>query len=200
LDIKCLSVGANATNCYLVISDDNSGLIIDPGADGERIIEKVKEYRLKVQNIILTHGHFDHLGGVDFLRKNLQVDVLIHSQDQEYLVDPQKNLSVFIGRAISTEPADGVLDEMELKGFKVIHTPGHTPGGICLYNKEEKVLFSGDTIFCQGVGRTDFPGSSQHSLIKSIRDKILVLPDDVTVYPGHGPTTTIKEFKDFFAW
>lgn len=195
MEIATISVGMNGTNCYIVIYKENYCFVIDPGGEGEKILGYIENNHLKAEGIVLTHGHFDHIGAVDFLRDNLDIDVAVHKLDNAYLIDPQKNLSFMIGENIQLESADRLLAEGdEYYGFQVIATPGHTPGGISLYNESEGVLFSGDTIFERGYGRTDFPGANQGKLFKSI-EKLLLLPEKTKIYPGHGGTTTIADFK-----
>lgn len=193
-----MELGFNGTNSYLV-SDQDSTFIIDPGADGEKIQAFIQEKNLEVDKIILTHGHFDHIGAVAYIQEKTGAKLFIHSEDKEYLMDGQKNLSYFTGDLIETVSPDSLLEEGDLIGnFRVIHSPGHTPGSICLYNEEEGILFSGDTIFKNGYGRTDFPGGDQQTLFNSIR-KLLQLPDETIVLPGHGPSTTIAEFKRYIS-
>lgn len=198
MEVYTIKVGPNITNCYL-IEDEKKSYLIDPGEDGEKILSIIQEKELKLDKIILTHGHFDHIGGVKFLRERTGVEVYIHPEDKEYLLDGKKNLSYLTGEVIELLPVDGFLNEGDFFAkFRVIHTPGHTPGGISLYSVEDNLLFSGDTIFNNGYGRTDFPGGDLETLINSI-NKLLKLPDETIVYPGHGPTTTIREFKRYMS-
>lgn len=197
MEIYKIEVGMNLTNCY-IFNDNKLCYIIDPGDEGEKILSFIKAKELDIKSIVLTHGHFDHIGAVDFLKKRLNVDICIHEDDSTYLSDVQLNLSCFTGNKICFF-ADSLLKEGDRIGrFKVISTPGHTPGSISLYNKEEGVLFSGDLIFSNGYGRTDFPGGNQNILFSSI-DKIIQLPDNIIVYPGHGPKTTIGKFKKYIS-
>ena len=194
MKIYTIEVGFNGTNSYLV-EDNDSCILIDPGADGEKILSLIQEENLTLEKIILTHGHFDHIGAVEYLREGTGAKIFVHSEDKEYLMDEKKNLSFFTGDLIEPFTADNLMEDGDMVGkFRVIHTPGHTPGSICLYNEDEGVLFSGDTIFKNGYGRTDFPGGDLQVLINSIK-KLLELPADTVVYPGHGPATTIAEFR-----
>ena len=192
--LRKLEVGLFASNCYIVGSEANrEGMIIDPGDEAQQILSRVKELELDIKYIILTHGHIDHIGALKEIKEATGAQVAIHTDDVRTL--KQKLLSIFLGiRHRSPPPPDWLLEDGDtislgnLK-FTVLHTPGHTPGGICLLG--EGVLFSGDTLFNYGVGRADLPGGSYSQLIDSIRNRLMVLPDEVAVYPGHGPETTI---------
>lgn len=195
--LEILTVGALETNCY-ILGDEKTkqAVIIDPGGDFEIIEEHLKKLKLKVQYIILTHGHVDHIGALGELKKATQAEILIHSKDSAMLYDPNQNLSIFSGDKIIPIKADKLLEEgdiIQCGGIKleVLHTPGHTPGGISLLT--DKMIFTGDSLFCGSIGRTDFPGSSFQKLIKSIKDKLLSKDDDFIIYPGHGPSSTIGE-------
>ncbi len=196
MNISTIPVGPGATNCYIV-EEDNSSFIIDPGDEAGKIYKCIQDKNIIISGIILTHGHFDHIGAVSFLRNKLDITVSIHQLDSPFLLDPNKNLSYMSGDDIKLEPAERLLVDGDIyNSFRVIATPGHTPGGISLYNKDEGVLFSGDTIFCNGYGRTDFPGADHHTLFASIKI-LLELPADTVVYPGHGPITIIRDFKRY---
>jgi len=151
--------------------------------------------------VVLTHGHIDHIAGVTKLRSEFpDVKVYIHKLDSEKLTEADSNLSIMTGAAFTAAPADLIVedkDKIDEAGIKlqVFHTPGHTPGGICLYSADGGIVFTDDALFADSVGRTDFPGGSMEQLINSIREKLLVLPDDTIVYPGHGPATTIAREK-----
>lgn len=191
-------VGPLETNCYLVLNEDTkAGIVVDPGADADRIMDFVKELDMKVEAIFITHGHSDHIGGLSGVRAATGAPVYISEADAEALTSAKKNLSAYMGFKLTCEPADKFFvegEDVEAAGytFKIFATPGHTPGGVCIYNEEEKVVFAGDTIFCESIGRTDFPGGSYKQLLNSIKTKLLVLPKEVVLLPGHGEPTSVE--------
>lgn len=193
--IKSFVVGPIGVNCYVVSdADSGQGIIIDPGGNAEEILAYVRAEKIAVQAIINTHGHGDHIGANDAVRKATGAPLLLHAADQYMLTDARANLSAFMGYQALSGPPDRLLaegDEIAFEGgsFRVVHTPGHSPGGICLIG--EGVVFSGDTLFAESIGRCDFPGGSEIELVRSVREKLLPLPDETRVYPGHGPETTI---------
>lgn len=195
MKVLTLKTGYMAANAYIVYTENKpEAVIIDPGDDIELIMDLIKEHELKLEKILLTHGHFDHIGAVKDLKERTGAQVAIHKQEADFLTDPNKNLSYIINRQIVQDPADIFLEDGDLirvadMEFKVLHTPGHTEGGVCY--KLGKVLFTGDTLFEGSVGRTDLSGGSYGQLMSSIREKLLVLDDDHLVYPGHGRQTTI---------
>jgi len=195
--LEILSIGELATNCYILGDEKtNHGVVIDPGGDFEIIEARLKKLNLEVKYIILTHGHVDHIGALSQLKKATKAEILIHSKDSAMLYDPNQNLSIFSGDKIIGSKADRLLEEGhiiqcgEIK-LEVLHTPGHTPGGISLLT--DKMIFTGDALFCGSIGRTDFPDSSYQELISTIKDKLLSKDDDFVIYPGHGPSSTIGE-------
>jgi hydroxyacylglutathione hydrolase len=205
LKIETLITGPFQVCTYIVFDEGTKeAIIIDPGDADPQILKIVQEYGLKVKFIFGTHGHPDHLLGVDSLRQALKAPFILHKADEFFFRDPQ-NFSVFKNWGFPANPrADGVYEE----GFEitlgdevlvVIHTPGHSPGSSCLYAKGSKAVFTGDTLFVQGVGRADLPGGNYLQMLRSIRDKLFLLPDDTIVYPGHDygpkPTSTIAEEK-----
>lgn len=195
MQFEKLEVGGLATNCYIVWCEKTKqAAVIDPGGDAPAILAIVRENGLTVKAIINTHGHADHIGAVNAIRQATGAPLLIHAADADLLTSSFRNLSTYIGPGITCAPADQLLKEGDTVTFgtvslTVIETPGHTPGGICL--KGDGVLFSGDTLFAESIGRTDFPGGSYSQLIINIKEKLMLLPDDCKVYPGHGPDTTI---------
>ena len=193
-------VGVVGTNCYFAINEATKEcLIIDPGDNADALEEKIRQGGLTPAAILLTHGHFDHIMGVEGLKEAFQIPVYVHEDDAEMLRRPDLNAGAMIGVQVSLT-ADELLrdgDELNLAGMKlrVLHTPGHTPGGVCFYFPEEEVLFSGDTLFCESVGRTDLPGGSMGALMRSIKERVLKLPDLTVVYTGHGEPTQIGSEK-----
>ena len=206
LKVNQYVVGPVQTNCYFAINDElKELLIIDPGASARQLAERVRAEGCRPVAILLTHGHFDHATAAEELAKEFDIPIYAHEDEKETLEDSELNASWMMGERLVFH-ADRFLkdeQEIELAGFpiKVLLTPGHTVGGCCYYFKEEGMVFSGDSLFCMSVGRTDFPTGSMSTLVRSIREKLMVLPDDVKVYPGHGPSTTIgyeRENNSFF--
>ena len=184
--IKTVVVGELETNCY-IISEGESCAIIDPGAEGSKILQAIKG---DSPHIILTHAHPDHIGAVGEIMGKLKGQIYLHSFDSRWL--KQMLGSAFPGLRNAEE--NEIIKIGSLKS-RIIHTPGHTQGSICLYLEKEGVIFTGDTLFAGGVGRTDLPGGDESALRSSLR-KLMGLPGSVKVYPGHGPQTTIKKEKD----
>ena len=195
MKIMQMELGPLGTNCYIIINEETKeALVIDPGAEGKKVLEILNKDNLVLKAIILTHGHSDHIGAVGFLAKETGAEVMISEKDASMLTDSRRNLSAYMGDNIVCEKADRLLndgDKIDVAGITldVIATPGHTPGGICL--KTGDTVFCGDTIFCESIGRTDFPGGSYSEIINSIKTKILILPDTVKLLPGHGPATDV---------
>lgn len=190
-----MEVGNLGTNCYIIYCEKTlQAAIIDPGGNAQEIIALLNQEKLNVACIINTHGHADHILANTAVRQATGAPLYIHEADAAMLTNAQLNLSPFIGGAMTCDPADRLLTDGdiiqvgEIK-FTVMHTPGHTPGGICL--QTDTLVVSGDTLFAESIGRTDFPGGSHGQLINSIRNKLLILGNDVRVLPGHGPDTTI---------
>ncbi len=203
MQIDRLILGDFQTNCYVVRRDEAAVdcLIVDPGFGADDLLAFLSQHQLNPVAVIITHGHVDHIAGVAALRQQYpKIKVHIHKVDAGLLMDPEANLSALVGSVVETEPAEALLqdgdtiDEAGLQ-LKVLHTPGHTLGGICLYAESEGVVFAGDTLFADSVGRTDFPGGDMDQLIESIQTKLFTLPDKTAVYPGHGMRTTIGREK-----
>uniref|UniRef100_UPI004055A4A4 MBL fold metallo-hydrolase n=1 Tax=Agathobacter sp. TaxID=2021311 RepID=UPI004055A4A4 len=194
-------VGEVQTNCYIIINEETQEcLIADPGAAARQLASRIRRDGLKPVAVLLTHGHFDHAGAAKELAEEFGILVYAHEAEGDTLKDPRKNVSWMAGKE-ERYAADVYVkekEELDLAGFaiQVIHTPGHTKGGCCYYFKEKQVLFSGDTLFARSVGRTDFPGGSMSELVRSIREKLMILPDETIVYPGHDDATDIKTEKE----
>ncbi len=204
MKIQIFPVGLLGTNCYFLINEStNEILIIDPGAEGERLARKIEAKGYIPVAILLTHGHSDHTDGIEALREkysNLKVYAL--DKEVEVLSDPRFNMSESIGLGEKRYPVDCTFTDGEVVTladleFKVIATPGHTPGSCCYYFEKNNILVSGDTLFHDSIGRTDFPGGSMEELISSIKNKLYVLPDKTRVLPGHMGTTEIGHEKAY---
>jgi len=203
--IDTLILGQFETNCYILRSGSASAdcAIIDAGLDEAALLDFLSDHRLNPSALLLTHGHIDHIAAVEVLRSRYPgLKVCIHPLDAELLSDSDGNLSSMTGHAFTARPPEVHLEEADIIDeagieFKVLHTPGHTPGGICLYAARHGVVFVGDTLFADSVGRTDFVNGNMSQLVKSITEKLFTLPDETVVYPGHGPRTTIAREKKY---
>ena len=199
--IKTCVLGQVSTNCYLVYDDQTKeGVVIDPADNAPYILNKCSELGITLMAVLLTHGHFDHILAVEEIRRAFkEITVYAAEKEAKLLGDPRLNLTASYGTGVTLSPDHLVKDGdiLELAGFKwqVIETPGHTEGSVCLWIKEEEVLISGDTLFAESLGRTDFPTGSSADIIRSIKERLFVLPDDTMVYPGHGEPTTIGHEK-----
>ena len=199
MKISRIPAGIYAANCYIVFSQGSkAGIIVDPGGDTDDLIKVINDNEIELKYIVLTHGHGDHIGGVAELKSKYNIPLLIHEADSELLKDGNKNFSNIMGLGSVELNPDRTIkdgDEIlfgELKAL-VIHTPGHTKGGICL--KVNDQLISGDTLFKGSIGRTDLLGGSYEELINSIKNKLLILPGETIVLPGHGQPSTIRVEK-----
>jgi glyoxylase-like metal-dependent hydrolase (beta-lactamase superfamily II) len=194
VNIEKLELGPFASNCYIVGAESNKeGIIIDPGAEADKILETVEGLGLEVKLIVLTHAHIDHIGALKEVKEATDAEVAIHADDVESL-QRRPSGAMFGFSYPPPPPPDRLLkggDSIDIGGlhFLVLHTPGHSPGSICLLG--EGVVFSGDTLFNFGIGRFDLSGGDGRQLMNSIHTKLMVLPDSTVVYPGHGPETTI---------
>ena len=202
MKIETFVTGIIGTNTYVAYNETTKeAVLVDPAACTKKLMHFIEEEGLSMKAVLLTHGHFDHIMGIDDLRREFPVPVYVHEGDRETLLDPALNLSSSYTDGYTFDGADYIRDgqRLELAGFsfQVIHTPGHTPGGVCYYLESEGVLFSGDTLFQNSVGRTDFPNSSMSDLIRSLREKVMKLPDDVKVYPGHMGEATIGHERKY---
>ena len=195
---------ADPTNCYIIADEvEKEAMVIDPGGEANKIIEMLQVLDVKLKYIYLTHCHGDHIGALKELKDKMGGKILIHRIESENIVNPEVTLSYFIGKeGVELEADSRVNDKDKIHvgkiEFEVIHTPGHTNGSTCLYCAKEKMLFSGDTMFHGTWGRCDLPTGSFVNIMKSITEKLLKLPDDTIVYPGHGKSTMIKEEKPIY--
>lgn len=212
IKIGRMVMGVCQTNCYFLYRDgEHECIVVDPADQGARIYSTLQKNGFRVAGILLTHGHFDHIWGLDALRDAVNagaesdglepVKAYAHEAEKELLRDARKNVSEQAGRACVTYADEYLKDGQVLSlagmSFQVIATPGHTVGGCCYYFPEAGILVAGDTLFAESVGRTDFPTGSMGTLVRSVRDKLFVLPDATKVYPGHGDRTTIGHEKEY---
>lgn len=195
LQIIRITVGPLMTNCYLVVEPESKeALVIDPGDEAGRILARLEQTGARAKAIVLTHTHGDHIGAAGAVAEGTGAPILVHREESDWLTDANLNLSALLRMPVVAPPADRFLnegDELQVGGetLKVFHTPGHSPGGLSLYR--EGALFGGDLIFYESVGRTDLPGGDLPTLESMIAQKVLALPDDTQIYPGHGDTTTV---------
>lgn len=200
--IDSVVVGAVSTNCYFLINPSSGEtLIVDPGDKAEQISGFLQRENLKPAAILLTHGHFDHILAADTLREQFGIPAYACEKERQVLGSLSMNLSGRLLRHHYTMEADRYCHDgevLQLAGFTihVLETPGHTPGGCCYYLPSEEVLFCGDTLFYESIGRTDFEGGSYEALVSSVREKLFVLPPQTVCYPGHGEKTTIGHEKE----
>ena len=201
MKIEIFVTGIISTNCYLVINEETKeAVVVDPAGVPKKMAAYIEENGLTIKAALLTHAHFDHIMGLDKLMELYgKMPVYVEESDLPLLNEADKNESTVYTAGYSYKGGDVIHDNdvLSLIGydFKVIHTPGHTAGGVCYYVQSENVLFSGDTLFCGSVGRSDFATSSTSDLIRSIKEKLFLLPDETIVYPGHMGATTIENEK-----
>ena len=194
-----LVLGPVQTSCY-IISNHERAVVVDPAANANQIIQYLGMTKLKLEAIFLTHGHFDHTGAVNELVEKYQVPIYAHKKEKEYFEKPEVNLSPMIYERLILNPDfeyrfvsdEESIECLETK-IKVFHVPGHTTGSLCYYFEEDEMIFTGDTLFKQSIGRTDFIYGNHEQLVTGIRRKLLTLPGQTLVYPGHGECTTIEE-------
>lgn len=195
MQVEPLVVTEYSENTYLVWQESTmQGFVLDPGGEAPRILAAIERIGFTPQAILLTHAHSDHIGAVGAIKERHDVPIYLGSGEEEMLADPQKNLSAAFGGNVTSPPADHLLvdgDKITVAGFEftAISAPGHSPASICYLC--DRIMFCGDVVFMGSIGRTDLPGGDTQTLMNSIRDKILPLPDDVFLYPGHGPATTV---------
>lgn len=200
LNIRTFPLGPLQTNCYVVSNKEKQCLIFDPGEQGEMFVKELRRLNLKPLAIILTHAHFDHIGAVDFVRESFSIPVYIHQAEKNWLMDATKNGSARYRELpmIEGKAADVLIEKdglLEIGPFacQMYHTPGHSPGSISYWFKEDGFAIVGDTLFQGSIGRTDLPYGNHKELIQSIHNKLLSLPEQTICYPGHGGPTTPEE-------
>jgi glyoxylase-like metal-dependent hydrolase (beta-lactamase superfamily II) len=199
LDVVSFTVGPLGVECYLASCPrTREAVVIDPGGDAPAVLEKVQAEKLLVRRILLTHAHGDHIGGIREVKAATGAPVSVHAEEASFLTDPMENMSALFGIPIVSDPADALIDEGDEIAvgesiLRVLYTPGHTPGGVSFHGPG--MVFTGDALFREGVGRTDLPRASWDQLVESIRTKLFTLDDDTVVYPGHGEPTTIGHEK-----
>lgn len=211
LIVGCIVLGRLETNCYFLHREgEYDAIVVDPAQNGDKVFLKLREKGLSVKAVLLTHGHFDHLLGVNEMKELSTVEfdgltVYAGAAEAELLADPELNHSARIGKSYTVKPdvlvKDGDIIEVGSMKCKVIATPGHSIGSTCYYFEEDDVLISGDTLFFESVGRTDFPTGDAGALRMSVEEKLFALKDEVKVYPGHGDFTTIgheKQYNPYF--
>lgn len=200
---ETIVVGELGVNCYVLAdSETKEGVVIDPGAEAEKILAVVKAKGIKVLHILNTHGHFDHIGGNRRVSEATGGRLMISREDEPFLSRAARSATMYGLTAEDSPPpaahfADGDSIRFGSHELKVIHIPGHSPGGSCFYLANDGILISGDSLFAESIGRTDLPGGSQEQLVGAIRSKLLTLPAETRVFPGHGPATTIGHEKKY---
>ncbi len=208
--IEKIVVGPLQENAYFVIDEETKkGIIIDPGAEASRILATIKENKWEIGLILITHGHYDHIGAAEELREELGCDIIAHKGAKEYLEDPEKNLSTIFGRDKVQFSADKYISEGEASydyllgdlpktlSFNVFYAPGHTSDSIIFYFERFNAAFVGDVIFKESMGRTDLYGGSGPGLLESIKTQVFTLPEETVLYSGHGSSTTVKYEKSY---
>lgn len=200
IKIGRMMLGMCQTNCYFVYKEGtNEVILFDPADKGDYIFESLEKNNLHVKGILLTHGHFDHIWGAETLRKRSGAKIYAYREEKIICEDSNNNISASAGRACTIKPdkylEDGEIITIADMTCKLIATPGHTCGSCCYYFEEDQILISGDTLFEESVGRTDFATGSMGTLVRSIKEKLFILPEEVQVYPGHGDSTTIGHEK-----
>lgn len=194
--LDMLTLGEIRTNCFILSNEDTKeAVVVDPGDEYERIVEHLNRNELKLKVILLTHGHFDHIMAAQELAAVARVQIYAYEAERELLANPGMNCSSIFGKSFTLAPVESLQDGEKISfadiEFQVIHTPGHTKGSVCFYIPDEQILISGDTLFFESVGRTDFPTGNSEVLLRSIQERIFTLPKEVKIYPGHGCSTSV---------
>ncbi|MFH1222881.1 MAG: MBL fold metallo-hydrolase [Pseudomonadota bacterium] len=205
MKFETIVVGPLAVNCYLLYDEETRDcVIVDPGAEGEKIIDAVKHYELTPKAIWITHGHFDHIGALTTVHKKFPVDIFLHHDDYFLYKNVNEHATVFGVADIEVPPSEPLFFNMNMNTLKIggasvelIHTPGHSPGSVSFYSKENNVIFVGDLVFEGSVGRTDVPGGNFDILEKSILENVYTKGDACVIYPGHGSKTTVGREKKY---
>ena len=201
--IHTMPVGEMQTNAYIITDEaTQETIVVDPGGNAERILAYLTDHELKLIEIVLTHYHFDHTGAVKALMQALDVPLAMHTLDSPHLEKPPRYLAPYSpsGLSATRQVEDGDTINIGMAQAVVLHTPGHSPGGISLWFAAVPAIICGDTLFREGIGRSDLPGGDQDTLTKSIRKVLYQLPDETVVYPGHGPSSTIGHEKKRNPW
>ncbi len=203
--IRSIPVGMNQTNCYIVgCEETQQGAVIDPGGEGKRIVREIERTGLDIRYVLITHAHFDHIGGIAKVVEATGAKLAIHPNEQP-LLEADGGASLWGLKVEPSPPPDIELSDGQILTvgeltFEVLFTPGHSPGGVTFYEADEGVAFDGDLLFANGVGRTDLPGGDTSTLMHSIKDVLFALPDDTIIYSGHGPKTTVGQEKRSNPW
>lgn len=199
MELLALTLGKLEENCYFLIDGQKKTLIFDPGAEPEEIKKVIEEEGLTPRAILLTHAHFDHIGAVEEIRNTYKIPVYMNEIEKDFLTDPTLNLSALMGEEVICKPADryypATMGDFKVGSFhmKLAHVPGHSPGSTVFIFEQNGFMIGGDVLFKGGCGRTDFPGGSHELLINGIKEKILPLPGNMVILPGHGDATTIQD-------
>ena len=192
MKIEKILVGPIEVNCYIVVLNKKL-YVIDPGGDADQVISQIKKEGKCLDSILLTHGHIDHISAVKQVSEAFNdAPVYLHKNDHDLYLSPNNCMMPFFPPITDPVKPVSIIDTQD---FEILHTPGHSPGSVCFYFANDEVLFSGDTVFCESIGRTDLPGGDYNQIINSIKEKITTLPGNTKMYPGHGPTSSIENEK-----